>query len=63
MQTFVRDYPWLLGHEYERLTAADFHQEHGVDKWIEEELREVDEEQQFKREDQREDRGGSTYSA
>lgn len=56
MQTFVRDYPWLLGHEYERLTAADFHQEHGVDKWIEEELREVDEEQQFKREDQREDR-------
>jgi hypothetical protein len=56
MQTFVRDYPWLLGHEYERLTAADFHHEHGVDKWIEEETLEVDQEAQNKRSDEREGR-------
>jgi hypothetical protein len=35
MQTFIKDYPWLLGHRYEQLTPADFHHEKGVDKWIE----------------------------
>lgn len=56
MQTFVKQYPWLLGHEYERLSAADFHHEHGVDKWIEDVLQEVDSEQQFKKADEREGR-------
>ncbi|MFN5168817.1 MAG: ATP-binding protein [Cyclobacteriaceae bacterium] len=36
MQTFVKEYPWLLGHRYEQLNPADFHHEKGVDKWIEE---------------------------
>lgn len=36
MQTFIKEYPWLLGHRYEQLTPADFHHEKGVDKWIEE---------------------------
>lgn len=36
MQTFIKDYPWLLGHRYEQLLPADFHHEKGVDKWIEE---------------------------
>lgn len=35
MQTFIKDYPWLLGHRFEQLTPADFHHERGVDKWIE----------------------------
>ncbi len=35
MQTFIKDYPWLLGHKYEQLQPADFHHEKGVDKWIE----------------------------
>ncbi len=56
MQTFLRDDPWLLGHEYEHLSAADFHHEHGVDKWIEEQLRQVDSEGQFVRSDEREGR-------
>ncbi|MBV8226272.1 MAG: hypothetical protein JO232_13905, partial [Verrucomicrobia bacterium] len=56
MQSFVKNYPWLLGHDYERLTAADFHHEHGVDKWIKEELLEVDQESQNKRSDEREGR-------
>lgn len=56
MQGFIKQYPWLLGHEYERLSPADFHHEHGVDKWIEEELRETDQEVQFKSPDQREGR-------
>jgi hypothetical protein len=38
MQTFIKDHPWLLGQEYEYLKAADFHHEHGVDKWIEDEI-------------------------
>lgn len=38
MQTFIKDYPWLLGHEYEQLKPADFSHEKGVDKWIEEVL-------------------------
>lgn len=38
MQTFVKEYPWLLGHQYEQLEPADFSHEKGVDKWIEEVL-------------------------
>jgi hypothetical protein len=44
MQTFIKDYPWLLGHDYEQLTPADFHHEKGVDKWIQEILKETDKE-------------------
>jgi len=36
MQTFIKQYPWLLGHKFEQLSPADFHHERGVDKWIEE---------------------------
>lgn len=36
MQTFIKNYPWLLGHQYEQLKPADFTHEKGVDKWIEE---------------------------
>lgn len=39
MQTFLKDYPWLLGHRYEQLEPADFHHEKGVDKWIQEVLK------------------------
>jgi hypothetical protein len=35
MQTFIKDYPWLLGHLYEQLKPADFHHEKSIDKWIE----------------------------
>ena len=52
MQGFIREHPWLLGHEYENHTPADFHHEHGVDKWIERELRTVDTE--YKKADKRE---------
>lgn len=38
MQTFIKQYPWLLGHGYDQLTPADFHHEKGVDKWIEDVL-------------------------
>ena len=38
MQTFIKNYPWLLGHKYEQLKPADFVHERGVDKWIEDEL-------------------------
>ena len=44
MQTFIKDYPWLLGHDYEQLKPADFHHEKGVDKWIEEILIETNKE-------------------
>lgn len=44
MQTFIKEYPWLLGNEYEDLESADFHHEHGVDKWIKEVLIETDKE-------------------
>lgn len=44
MQTFIKDYPWLLGHEYEQLTPADFSHEKGVDKWIEDVLLETNKE-------------------
>lgn len=44
MQTFIKDYPWLLGHDYEQLKPADFHHEKGVDKWIEEILVETNKE-------------------
>lgn len=54
MQTFIRDRPWLLGHEYERLEPADFHHEHGVDKWIEDVLNETD--KGYKRDDERDGR-------
>ena len=53
MQRFIQDHPWLLGYEYEHLQPADFHHEKGVDKWIEEVLRETDKE--FRKEDERED--------
>ncbi|MCK4447905.1 MAG: ATP-binding protein [Candidatus Marinimicrobia bacterium] len=39
MQKFIKSHPWLLGHEYEDLQPADFHHEKGIDKWIEEELK------------------------
>lgn len=35
MQSFIKNYPWLLGHRYEQLLPADFHHERGLDKWIE----------------------------
>lgn len=54
MQGFIKDHPWLLGYEYEHLQPADIHHEKGVDKWIEEVLRETDKE--FKKEDEREGR-------
>ena len=38
MQTFIKQYPWLLGHKFEQLSPADFHHEKGVDKWIEDVL-------------------------
>lgn len=44
MQTFIKDYPWLLGHDYEQLKPADLHHEKGVDKWIEEILIETNKE-------------------
>jgi hypothetical protein len=44
MQTFVKEYPWLLGHKYEQLNPADFHHEKGLDKWIEEVLIETNKE-------------------
>jgi hypothetical protein len=52
MQSFVRDYPWLLGQQFEHLMPAEFHHEHGVDKWIEEVLQETDKE--YRREDEKE---------
>lgn len=48
MQTFIRDHPWLLGHEYEHLQPADFHHEHGIDKWINEVLKKADKEYSHK---------------
>lgn len=44
MQDFIKQDPWLLGHQYEQLTPADFHHEKGVDKWIEEVLIETNKE-------------------
>lgn len=54
MQTFLKSYPWLLGHQFERMLPADFHHEHGVDKWIEEVLLDVDKE--FNRPEERDGR-------
>ncbi len=56
MQDFIRDYPWLLGHKYENLSPADFHHEHGVDKWIRESLLSVDSEKPWVNDDTREGR-------
>jgi hypothetical protein len=56
MQSFIKDHPWLLGHEYERLSPADFHHEHGVDKWIADVLLNVDEETQNKKADEKDGR-------
>lgn len=44
MQTFISEHPWLLGHNYEQLTLADFHHERGVDKWIEDNITETNKE-------------------
>jgi hypothetical protein len=44
MQKFVRDYPWLLGHDFEHLEPADLQHEHGVDAWIVEVIKETDKE-------------------
>lgn len=44
MQTFIKEYPWLLGHKYEQLQPADFHHEKGVDKWISDVLIATDQE-------------------
>ena len=54
MQTFIKSHPWLLGHKYESLKPADFHHEHGVDKWIENEIQGVNKE--YKKGDEREGR-------
>lgn len=42
MQKFIMAYPWILGNDYEDLEPADFHHEHGVDKWIRDKLIEED---------------------
>jgi hypothetical protein len=42
MQKFLKAYPWILGNDYEDLEPADFHHEHGVDKWIQDVLIEAD---------------------
>ncbi len=34
MQEFIKEHPWLLGHEYEQLSSKDIYHEKGVDKWI-----------------------------
>ncbi|MEY2480579.1 MAG: hypothetical protein QOI04_1506 [Verrucomicrobiota bacterium] len=44
MQSFIKDYPWLLGHQYESLKPGDFHHEHGIDRWIRDELLKADKE-------------------
>ncbi|HLG33874.1 MAG TPA: ATP-binding protein [Bacteroidia bacterium] len=54
MQKFIREYPWLLGHEYENLKPADMDHEKGVDKWIEEVLNDTNKE--FKRDDEKDPR-------
>ncbi len=54
MQKFIAEYPWLLGQQYADLTPAGFYHEKGVDKWIEDVLKEVDKE--YAREDEREGR-------
>jgi hypothetical protein len=56
MQTFIKNHPWLLGHDYENLTPAEFHHERGVDKWIYDEIIKVDNESPYKRADEREGR-------
>jgi hypothetical protein len=45
MQTFIKNHPWLLGYGYEQLTPADFHHERGVDKWIEDILKNTNEQE------------------
>lgn len=42
MQEFIKEHPWLLGHEYEQLSSKDIYHERGVDKWIREVLNETD---------------------
>lgn len=42
MQDFVKEHPWLLGHEYEQLSSKDIYHEKGVDKWIRDVLSETD---------------------
>jgi hypothetical protein len=44
MQTFIQDHPWLLGQAYEHLQPADFYHEMGVDKWINDVVKDVDSE-------------------
>lgn len=52
MQDFIKEHPWLLGYEYEHLKPADFHHEHGIDKWIEDVIKETNKE--YDKKDQRE---------
>lgn len=54
MQTFIAEYPWLLGQQFADLRLAGFYFEKGVDKWIEDVLKAVDKE--YAREDTREER-------
>lgn len=54
MQTFIKEYPWLLGHRYEQLKPADFSHERGLDKWIEDVLNETNKE--YTDADKRDDR-------
>ncbi len=42
MQDFIKEHPWLLGHEYEQLSSKDIYHEKGVDKWIRDVLSETD---------------------
>lgn len=44
MQTFIKDYPWLLGQEYEQFKSEDIYHEKKLDKWIKEEIIETDKE-------------------
>jgi hypothetical protein len=54
MQTFIKQYPWLLGHKYEQLQPADFHHEKGIDKWIAEVL--LDTNKEYSRDDEKDGR-------
>ncbi len=48
MQTFIKEYPWILGPDYEQLSPADFDHERGVDNWIKEIILETNKEPAFK---------------
>lgn len=51
MQDFIKEHPWLLGHEYEQLSSKDIYHERGVDSWIRDVLTETDKEYSAKNSD------------